>query len=687
MFFRLEGSRLRLGRTVLLSLAVGVLAGLAARGMEAGIDYLFPRLIGRVVDPSQPGGIGFDPRVLLMPALGGLLCGVAITSLCRPTTAHGTSVLIDAFHNHGGVLRLRDALLKAALAVLMISLGGSVGKEAAIAVLAAAIGSALAGLLGLSPRERRIFLVAGCAAGVGAIFQCPLGGAVFAATVLYRELDIEADALLPSIIASVVSYSTFMAFGGYGHFLLAGTQGLRFHSAAELPAYALLGVACALTAALFLATVKAASRFHERRLVPEWASTALAGLACGAIALVVPQVMDDQYAFLQNAIGKSWFADEPNWAAWGVVFLVVVVAKCAATGALVGTQSAGGEFGPVLFIGGAVGATVGAFLEASFPGAFPEPLREALIPVGMAGMLAASMRVPLAAVVMVMEMTGSYGLIVPLMLTAVVAYALGRRWGVYPEQVAGIEQSPAHVGEAVVGLLQAGTVREAMERPWPYTVEPQTPLPEIVSRMPAGTRPTFAVLREGRLVGLISTGDLARSTEWFGGHQSVIAADIMTAYPKAVDPEDDLYRALDLMRTDNLTLLPVVDRETGGLLGMLARGGILSRLKGRLAQQRTQMLREHLAISALDQEQQLEHLLAGLPAPRKGDVDRRPVPSDAVGRSLKESGFRARYGEVIAVQTADGHILAPPDPDRPLRADDVLVMIPRDQSATNRPST
>lgn len=685
--FQLDASRVRLGRTVLLSVAVGVLAGLAARAMEAGIDFFFPRLIGRVVDPASPGGMDFDPRVLLMPALGGLLSGVAITSLCRRTSAHGTAVLIDAFHNHGGVMRLRDALLKAALAVLMISLGGSVGKEAAIAVLAAAIGSSVAGLFGLSPRERRIFLVAGCAAGVGAIFQCPLGGAVFAATVLYRELDIEADALLASIVASVVAYSTFMAFGGYGHFLLPGTQGLRFDSAIELPVYAVLGLFCAAAGVLFYYLLKLASRLHDGGRVPAWATTAVAGLVCGAVAIGVPQVMDPNYAFLREAMKPGWFAESPDWFDWGVLFLMVVVAKCVATTALVGTYSAGGEFGPTLFIGGAVGAMTGAFLEAFFPGAFPEPLREALIPVGMAGMLACSMRVPLAAVVMVMEMTGSYGLIVPLMLTTIVAYALGRRWGVYPEQVAGIEQSPAHVGEAVVGLLETWTVREAMERPWPFAVEPQTTLPEIVARMPAGTRPTFAVLRDGRLVGLLTTGDLTRSMEWFGGHQAVIAADLMTAYPTVIHPDEDLYGALELLRHQKLSVLPVVSREEGALLGMLTRAGILAKLKDRMSQQRALMLREHLAIATLDQEQQIEHLLAGFPAPRKGAVDRVPVPDDCVGASLKASGFRARYGEVIAVQTADGEILAPPDPDRPLRADDVLVMIPRDQSATNRPST
>ena len=200
--------------------------------------------------------------------------------------------------------------------------------------------------------------------------------------------------------------------------------------------------------------------------------------------------------------------------------------------------------------------------------------------------------------------------------------------------------------------------------------------------MPAGTRPTFAVLRDGRLVGLVSTSDLVRSNEWFGGHHAVIAADIMTAYPTIAHPEDDLYGALEILRDHQIRLLPVVSRETGALLGMLTRAGILAKLKDRLAQQRTMMLREHLPMAALDQEQQLEHLLAGFPAPRKGEVERMPVPDDAVGRSLKESGFRARYGEVIAVQNGEGEITAPPDPDRPLRADDVLVMIPRDQSAT-----
>ncbi|MBI2922977.1 MAG: chloride channel protein [Planctomycetes bacterium] len=409
----------RLALMALWSLATGILAGLAARALDSSLAFGIPRLIGTVARPQDAAFLLFDWRLLAMPAAGGLVSGLVVTFLCRPMKAHGTAILIDAFHNHGGRLALRDAVFKALAAVGVISLGGSVGKEAVIAVLCAAIGAGVADALGMSRRQRRVLLVAGCGAGVGAIFKCPLGGALFACTVLYREPDIEADGLMPSIIASVTAYSVFVSIGGMGHRLLSGTGSLTFSRPSELPAFVLLGLACAVAGVVFSLAIRGVARTARALRVPAW----LAPMAAGLL----------------------------------------------------------------------VGAATGAALAAALPGVFPESLREAMIPVGMAGMLSASLRVPLAAVVMVMEMTGSYGLIVPLMLTSVAAYAVGRRWGVYPEQVAGLENSPAHAGEALVSRLDTLRVADFLRASWPHVVQPADTVQAILTGLPAGPTPLLAV--------------------------------------------------------------------------------------------------------------------------------------------------------------------------------------------------
>jgi CIC family chloride channel protein len=126
----------------------------------------------------------------------------------------------------------------------VIACGGSAGPEGPIAGLGAAIGSSLGRAFQLTPRARRVLLVAGCAAGVGAIFRCPLGGAMFASSILYRRPEFEGSALVAAFVASAVGYATFSSFTGFGGFLLADADRLAFASALELPVYVALGLAC-----------------------------------------------------------------------------------------------------------------------------------------------------------------------------------------------------------------------------------------------------------------------------------------------------------------------------------------------------------------------------------------------------------------------------------------------------------
>lgn len=664
----------RWSRTMVLSVVVGTLSGLAARALESLIDLGFPNLIGRVAHTASGRAFELHVGVLILPILGGLFSGILVSIFCRPTRAHGTAVLIDAFHHGSAEMSWRDAAWKALAAAVVISCGGSVGKEAAIAVLCAAIGTAVAGGLKLNVRQRRIFLAAGCAAGVGAAFQTPLGGALFATSVLYSEPEIEVEALMPSIIASVTSFSTFMAFGGYGHRLLHGTAALAFHRPFELLPYAALAGFCALVSMVFFYALRWAGRLRRASRLPRWLAPAVAGLLCGTIGLGLPQIMDARYQFIQGALDGTLGAAPP--VGWTLFFFMVVLAKCVATGLMMGAESAGGLFGPVVFMGGVTGAATGALFQLAFPGMFPEPLRAALIPVGMAGVLSASLRTPLAAIVMVTEMTGSYGLIVPLMLVSVLSYALGRRFGVYTEQVRAPEESPAHAGDSVRNWLEGRKALAFAKPTWPYIVHPRTSLPELIASIPAGTHPLFLVLDEGRFEGLISPAELAEAANLNEAANLIVAADFMNTTVAPLRQDDDLYTALEGLRAAGVDLLPVVGRDGETFVGVLERGAMLKALREHTAARNAAALREHSAFTTLASEAELDALFAELGSNRGDQVARMRVPDDAIGLSLREADFRRRYDrQVIAIEAANGELIAPPDPQRPLGKDDVLVVM------------
>lgn len=662
-----------------LALLVGVVAGLAAVALEWALYVGSESIIGRVADVGTTSMVTFDLWVLLLPAVGGLASGILIRIFCPQAVGHGTDALVRAFHREGGIMRLRGPTVRAVAAVGVISCGGSAGPEGPIAALGAAIGSKLARVFSLTPRERRVMLIAGCGAAVGALFQCPMGGAIFAAGILYRDTDYETDAIVPAFVASVIGYTTYMWLWGHEFPLLGSATRFSFSSPLELAPYAILGVVCA----GFCMVFKTSLRFVEGRPLarlnmPRWLAPGLGGLCTGAIACIVPQVMDGQYVFIRQAMSSlgEQFGELSPWRLAGL-FGAVALAKCVATALTVGSGASGGVLGPSVFIGGCAGAFVSAVFTAIAPEMMPEGLRRAMIPVGMAGVLSASMRVPLASIIMVAEMTGSYGLIVPSMLVCVSAYVLGRRWGLNDEQVRSTAESPAHAGDAIVHMLETWRVRDLMQADWPETVAPSASLGEIVNRIKPGTRPVFAVVDEGRIVGLVSLPDIERIMDLPGVSEAIIAADMMTEDLSVVHPDDDVYYALTQMARDNHIVMPVVTRGVNPrFAGMLSRSSVYDAVRRQLDDMRRNLLLEHEGLAAIDREENLHQLVMGVSASKTDNIQRLLVPIQAVGRSLRESDFRRNFGvQVIAVENADGTLQCPPDPDAPLQTSQRLVAI------------
>ncbi|MBN4060877.1 chloride channel protein [bacterium AH-315-I18] len=669
-------------RRLLIACITGVLSGCAAALLEYGIHKGSEHLLGHNEHPDQLRILEFDWHILLMPALGALVAGLMVYLFANKQQGHGVDILTRAFHKKQGRMHLRSPLIRNVGAALVISTGGSAGPEGPIAALGAAIGSRVGKLLKLTVHERRILLVAGCAAAIGAIFRCPLGGALFATGILYSEPEFESDAMVPSFVASVLGYSVYMQLWGYTGPMLQGVIDLHFTSPKELIWYAILGPMCGLTAIFFsLCMNTVENRIRVKMNKPVWMTAALGGLCTGGLACLLPQVMDDRYQFVQSVLSSTFFESQTlahyNPWMWVGFFFVIVIVKCIATGLTVGSGAPGGVLGPSVFIGGMVGALLGAIGLALFPDSFPEELRAALIPVGMAGVLAATMRVPIASMVMVTEMTGSYGLIAPLMIVCVTSYLLGRGWGLNHEQLRSAADSPAHAADPVIHLLESTRVGQIMQPHWPMTISPDLSLDEIIARVQPGTRPIFAVVKEGTLKGIISASDLGHVVgQNFLMTSVIVAEDLMTENVSFLSPDDDLFSSLAVFAREDHVVLPVLERaDRTQWVGMLERKSIVDHLHDRLAQTHTQAFSEYEGLSALEADLHVDQLILGV-SQQHANIQKLFVPLQVVGQSLKECDFRKQFNaQVIAIEQPDGTLQTPPDLDAPLRTDQRLLTV------------
>jgi chloride channel protein, CIC family len=676
------------GRSILLSLAVGVLSGLAAVALKAGLSLGHELLIGRIAAPGSAEVLPLRWELLLLPALGGLFSGLVVQRLAGLPPAHGTDQFVAAFHRRDGAMPLPPAGLRAIAAIGVISAGGSAGPEGPIAGLGAAIGSSVGRWFGLTPRDRRVLLVSGCAAAVGALFGCPLGGALFASSVLYKEPGFEGSALVSAFIASAIGFTTSVFLAGHASLVLYAGAGLAFRSPTELPVYVLLGLVCGVTALFFAAVLRRVEGlFGAMQRAPMWLRPALGGIVAGAIACALPQVMDSQYRLVQNAFSGSLYSEPgplPGWLGWGVLLALVVVAKCVATAFSVGSGAAGGVLGPSVFIGGCVGASLAALSEGLAPGLLSREVQMAMVPVGMAGVLSGAMRTPIAAMVMVMEMTGSFGLIVPLMLVTMTAYVVGRGGGLVAGQIRSAAESPAHAGDALVSLLERYRVAQALARADFTQVDLAASLDDLLRALRPGDCATVPVLEGRRLVGVIDLAELRNHLGQDELPSAVIAADLMRARPARLEPGDTLYEGLSALQEQGLDALPVV--AGGGddtLIGMLRRSDVYSIVQRHVAEMRASLLREHVGLAAIESESQLAHLLSVMPVPESGRLERIPVDATLAGHSLADLDFRnSRGAEVIAVQTRAHDFQCPPDARRPLEAGDALLVMRSEGSPT-----
>lgn len=514
-----EGTRY-LTKWLLLGTAIGIVAGLGAVLFARAIHLATALLLGGIAGYIPPGPVGEGEPVLrsiarpwLLPVvttLGGLLSGIIVFSLAPEAEGHGTDAAIAAIHYRAGRLRARVAPVKLVASAITIGSGGSGGREGPAAQISATFGSVMATWLGLSAQDRRIAVAAGMGAGIGAIFRAPLGGAVMAAEILYLH-DLEVEALVPALVASIVGYSVFGAFEGWEP-IFGAQPGLGFEHPLTLIYYALLGIICGAVGLLYARSFYGIEALFRRLGMPRWIKPALGGLLVGLLGLVVSGAIHTGYGWVQIAMSEELLA-LPLW-----LVLLLPFAKILATSLSIGSGGSGGIFGPGMVIGAFVGAAFWRLGHTLLP-ALPDSPAPFVI-VGMIALFGGIAHAPLAMLLMVGEMTGNLSLLAPAMIAVALSTALVGDETIYRSQLPDRSSAPAHRVRLSFPLLSSLRVRDAMAgggNGWhaegqsggaALSLAPETTLDDALEQLTASGVNEAVVVDQQRPIGRVTARDI-----------------------------------------------------------------------------------------------------------------------------------------------------------------------------------
>jgi chloride channel protein, CIC family len=546
-----------------LVIATGALSGLGAGALllllrvVQGLAWPEAESFAGSVDASSPA------RRVLVPAIAG--AGVGLLSLLagRPFGGHGTARIIEAIWHRGHSMRLARTAATGVVSVIAVGMGASLGREGALVSTGAASGSWLANRLGIDDHKARVLVACGAASGIAAAYDVPIGGALFGLEVLLGSFALEL--LGPIVVSCVVATAVSRILPGtHMEYVIPEYELLR-------PSELLLGVALAPLLGLASAVYVRVMAWMEVQLerLPRWAQPALPPLAMalvGAAAIRFPAVLgngfDTVHDILLGSLGLQ-------------ALLVLPFLKLLASAVCAGSGVPGGLFTPSLFFGAALGGAAGELIGLVFPGAAPPG---ALALVGMAGVLAGTTHAAVSSVLIIFEMTGDYGVILPLMLSAAVAAATSR--AIEPDSL--YTSTLRRRGVSLPELPRPEWLRRipvaALVVPNAESVRPTVPFQDVLKKLlslPPG-HDLYVTTPSGELLGVIRLDALKGTISDHAHLGMIVAADVVDREIEPITTSMTLGEVAARFGTSDLERLPVVD-ERRLLAGTVAMRDLLAR--------------------------------------------------------------------------------------------------------------
>ena len=537
---------------LLIAPIIGVVTGLFITGIATLIlDTIWVRLLRYYL---------MHHWAMVVGLVGGFfLTGIIMQYCTADPNEHSTEEIIRSYHEHQGDIDVRPFWWKILAAVTSVGCGGSAALEGPSIYGGGGIGSWLWSKLrgfGLEPRDRRIMLISGAAAGMAAVFRAPLTGLVFALEMPYKD-DLAHEALLPSLIASVVSYATLIAIMGSQP--LFGFAGSTTFKETDLLWAALLGAIIGLSAIVYDITFRRVRRFFITLQIPHTAKLVIGGLGTAICGLVFVNLYDNglipigpNYEAVREILAK------PHPSAMLIVFSLL---KLAATICSLGSGGVSAMFVPLLLVGGCLGNAFGQSIVHS-------NAVDLYAAVGMAAFISGGYKTPLTAVVFVAETTGGHSFLIPSLIGAAVAYAVSGEASVSGDQ---------RLHETVkIAELTRATVREVMQKEV-VGIPGDTPVGDFRNLIAAHRHTIYPVYQHDRVIGTVSSSAVAgiAPQSW----DSMKVADIARRDTSRVPPSCDLEEALRLLVREGGDQMLLVTDAKDSLVGIVTKTDILRSLQ------------------------------------------------------------------------------------------------------------
>ena len=501
---------------------------------------------------------------IIVPTFGGIVVGLVIRYVAKEAKGHGVPEVMEAIALKNGIIRPRVVLAKLFSSALYIASGGSVGREGPVIQIGAAVGSTVGQFFKVNSKRMRTFVACGAASGIAAAFNAPVAGALFAVEIILGDFAV--PQFSPIVISSVTA--TIVSRHYLGDSPAFEVPAYQLVSPLELVNYAVLGFLAGLVALAFIKTLYYSEDLFDKFKTPEYIKGALGGLLIGFIGLQYPSIYGVGYDTMDLALRGNLI--------WHLALILVFI-KIIATSISLGSGGSGGIFAPSLFLGAMLGAFYGNVIHTWFPDWTANPGAYALVAMG--GVVGAATHGPIAAILIIFEMTNDYKIILPLMITTIVATLVASRLhkeSIYTLKLVrrGINIFAGREMNVLKSLRISDVAKQTIE-----IVDQKTPFNKILEKIANSPHNYVYVIDENdKISGYISMQEIRQTmTDYENLQHLLIAADIARPKVKTVHESDNLDYVMKEFSRTGLDELPVLcDDQSQNIVGTVWQRDVIT---------------------------------------------------------------------------------------------------------------
>lgn len=552
------------------SILVGLSAGLAAVVLKTFVHYIF---LAATYDKLSD----FRFLYLVLPGIGLLLTVLISRYLLKNKLNKGLPQVHAAIAKKNSAMPQHLIYDQVLTSSVTVGFGGSTGLEAPIVVTGAAIGANFSRKYRLSIKDRTLLLACGVAAGIGAAFNAPIAGVLFALEVLL--LDISITAFIPLIIAAATGALVSKIILHNGILLTFSLKETFDYT--NVPFYALLGLLAGLASVYHTRTFLKIESLMRRLKGGLYLKVALGGLLLAVLIFVFPSLFGEGYQSIKiladqnpsNLLDNSLF-EKFNKNPWVVLAFTVVVmfAKPLATALTLGAGGNGGNFAPSLFVGAYLGYSFSAALNLT--GFIQIPVNNFTI-VGMAGILAGIYHAPLTAIFLIAEITGGYTLMIPLMLVSSISYAVSKYFEPFAMDIKrSVQKGEALTQDRDKNILFSLKTDEFIEADYPL-LYPENQLEDLIEILAQSSRTVFPVINQRKeLLGLVWLDNVRALMFKPELYNEITIGELMSEAKQTVNPQDPMESVMQVFEAVDQIVLPIV--ENGYYKGFINKSTVFS---------------------------------------------------------------------------------------------------------------